>query len=220
MPEEESKVNTPGSKGNIVLLLFGLGLLAFFGVYGWAAWSMAKCSGERLSHFGDAFAVPNALISGLGLLGVVYAILQQHHSLRLQAKQTQMQAAELKLQRQELADTREELARSTEAQNKTSKALTNELKVNRIRVELEIILISLDREHSHINSSHRDQIGALNIESFEDGAIDVLIQRNEHLISSGVQDAVRSCLVRNLKIVKDLRRKISELHCELRQVDT
>jgi hypothetical protein len=64
--------------------------------------------------FGDSFGAINSLFSGLALAGIIYTIL--------------LQRKELSLQRQELIETRSELKRSADAQEKSEKALTDQIK--------------------------------------------------------------------------------------------
>jgi hypothetical protein len=65
------------------------------------------------SSFGDMFGAINTLFSGLAFAGVIYAIF--------------LQRRELELQRQELILTRTELKRSAEAQEKSEKALKDQV---------------------------------------------------------------------------------------------
>lgn len=64
-------------------------------------------------QFGDMFGAVNSLFSGLAFAGVIYTIY--------------LQKKELSLQRLELIETRKELARSATAQEKTEKALTQQV---------------------------------------------------------------------------------------------
>src|SRR5690554_2970678 len=64
--------------------------------------------------FGDTFGAINSLFSGLALAGIIYTIL--------------LQRKELSLQRLELIETRRELKRSADAQEKSEKALTDQIK--------------------------------------------------------------------------------------------
>lgn len=83
--------------------------------------------------FGDMFGAVNTLFSGLAFAGVIYAII--------------LQKKELALQRQELEETRGELARTASAQEKSEKALADQVRVaaaaarlttlNSLKIELE-----------------------------------------------------------------------------------
>src|SRR5215475_2921037 len=68
---------------------------------------------EARSSFGDMFGVANAIFSGLAFAALIVTLL--------------MQKEELELQRSELQDTRTELTRTAEAQEKSEKALNDQL---------------------------------------------------------------------------------------------
>jgi len=72
------------------------------------------------SAFGDMFGALNTAFSGLAFAGVIYAIV-------LQRRELQLQRRELILQRRELELTREELQRSASAQEKSEKALKDQV---------------------------------------------------------------------------------------------
>ena len=72
--------------------------------------------------FGDTFGAVNALFAGLAFGGIIYTIL--------------LQRKELALQRQELADTRVELKRSADAQEKSEKALSDQIESMKVSAKL------------------------------------------------------------------------------------
>jgi hypothetical protein len=72
--------------------------------------------------FGDTFGAINSLFSGLALAGIIYTIL--------------LQRKELSLQRLELIETRRELKRSADVQEKSEKALTDQIKSMKLTAKL------------------------------------------------------------------------------------
>lgn len=96
----------------IVLLWAGSFCLVYFKISNWS---------DR-GTFGDTFGGINALFSGLAFGGIIYTIL--------------LQRKELAMQRQELADTRKELQRSADAQEKSEKALTEQIESMKVSAKL------------------------------------------------------------------------------------
>lgn len=66
---------------------------------------------DEAGNFGDMFGGFSAFASGLGLMGVVVAILLQHEQIKMQRHELELQREELRLQRDELAGSRKELAK-------------------------------------------------------------------------------------------------------------
>jgi hypothetical protein len=79
----------------------------------WAASGLLLYGHPDRGTIGDMFGAVNALFSGLAFAGVVYAIF--------------LQRRELELQREELRATRVELSRSAEAQEKSERALVQQV---------------------------------------------------------------------------------------------
>lgn len=84
--------------------------------------------------FGDMFGAANSLFSALAFCGVIFTIY--------------LQKKELGLQRMELIETRKELSRSAEAQEKSEKALNNQLKSMTLTAKLNALnsLVSIFSE--------------------------------------------------------------------------
>jgi len=112
-------------------LLYALVLFVLFVVvcYGWLVMNhfSVLVSSDTLEvmtpgTFGDSFGVINTLFAGLAFAGLFYTIYQQGQQIALQRN-------ELSLQRKELELTREELSRSASAQEKSEKALADQVDV-------------------------------------------------------------------------------------------
>ncbi len=102
------------------------GFLVVYAGIAYAYWCFASgFPREDAATIGDMFAVFNALVSGLALLGVIAAVF--------------FQKRELELQREELALTRQELARTAEAQEKSHQALVNAVHAQAHKAAVDIL---------------------------------------------------------------------------------
>lgn len=104
------------------LTILILVVLAIQAVCGWMIFLSFGNWSDR-GTFGDMFGAVNTLFSGLAFAGVIYAII--------------LQKKELALQRQELEETRKELARSASAQEKSERALADQVKVAAVAARLQ-----------------------------------------------------------------------------------
>jgi hypothetical protein len=94
-----------------ILLGVALALVAGTIVFNWL--SLRGHAWEARGSFGDMFGMANTIFSGLAFALLILTVL--------------MQKEELELQRKELRDTRKELTRTAEAQEKSEKALNEQL---------------------------------------------------------------------------------------------
>jgi len=114
------------------------------------------------SAFGDMFGAINTFFSGLAFAGVIYAIV-------LQRRELQLQRRELILQRRELELTREELQRSASAQEKSEKALKDQVEELVHQRQLSILpgfILFFDKRHTNAFSLKNIGSGvALNVQA-------------------------------------------------------
>ena len=87
---------------------------------------------------GDTFGTINSLFSGLAFAGIIYTIL--------------LQRKELALQRQELAETRKELKRSADAQEKSEKALNQQIESSKVVAKINAINAIIDHYNAEQNT--------------------------------------------------------------------
>ena len=80
---------------------------------------------QARSAFGEMFGAVDTLFSGLAFAGVIYAIL--------------LQQRELELQRSELTLTRAELRRAAEAQERSEKALAEQVRLQNVTAQMRAI---------------------------------------------------------------------------------
>lgn len=98
--------------------------------------------------FGDSFGAINALFSGLAFGGIIYTIL--------------LQRKELTLQRQELSETRKELQRSADAQEKSEKALTEQIESMKVSAKLNALNSLVEAYSNEENKMKNVNLSAAN----------------------------------------------------------
>lgn len=110
---------------------------------------LLKDNPER-GTFGDMFGSVNALFSGIALAGIIFTIY--------------LQKEELRLQRLELKETRKELKRSAAAQEKSEKALTEQVKSMKVSSEL-TALNSLLNYYSELKGNNNGILNSYELEA-------------------------------------------------------
>ena len=107
----------------ILLVVIIWGLSAFAIMLGLGNWS------DR-GTFGDLFGAVNALFSGLAFAGLIYTIIQQKE--------------DLELQRKEIAENKAELKKSARAQERSQKALKEQVEQMKIAARLNALKTLID----------------------------------------------------------------------------
>lgn len=133
----EESMSTWIKENHRLIIGIGVALAMYIGLflgykYSVETWFASnKSPWELRGLVGDSYGALNTFLSGLALLGVIFAILLQRYQVALQSE-------ELKLQRQELADTRAELAGqklALESQNRTLRDANTQEVLSRIVME-------------------------------------------------------------------------------------
>lgn len=99
-------------------------------------------------QFGDSFGSVNALFTGLGLAGVVYAIV--------------LQSRELELQRQSFEANRRSEKENAELQSQVAGALLRQSELSLISSQLNALSISMNRDQKVIDTADEDSIPYIN----------------------------------------------------------
>ncbi|HXF40658.1 MAG TPA: hypothetical protein VN687_13155 [Blastocatellia bacterium] len=109
---EQNRGEPATTNKRLIVLLFLVVLVFWLASWYWITHSSLSGWQDR-SSFGEMFGAINSLFSGLAFAGVIYTIY--------------LQTQELALQREELIQTRRELKRSAEAQEKSERALNEQV---------------------------------------------------------------------------------------------
>jgi hypothetical protein len=89
---------------------------------------------EESAIFGDSFGAINSLFTGLAFGGLIYTIY--------------LQRKDLEIQREDLKETKTELKRSADAQEKSEKALTEQIKLMNVTAEINALNVLIDYYNS------------------------------------------------------------------------
>ncbi|MDW3646080.1 MAG: hypothetical protein R8P61_03380 [Bacteroidia bacterium] len=129
----------PGLLTKLILLVVIIwGLSAFAIMLGLGNWS------DR-GTFGDLFGAVNALFSGLAFAGLIYTIIQQKE--------------DLELQRKEIAENKSELKKSARAQERSQKALKEQVEQMKIAARLNSLKTLIDYYNIQIaNPNNSEEI--------------------------------------------------------------
>jgi len=129
----------PGLLTKLILLVVIIwGLSAFAIMLGLGNWS------DR-GTFGDLFGAVNALFSGLAFAGLIYTIIQQKE--------------DLELQRKEILENKAELKKSARAQERSQKALKEQVEQMKIAARLNALKTLIDYYNIQIaNPNNSEEI--------------------------------------------------------------
>lgn len=127
----------PGLLTKLILLVVIIwGLSAFAIMLGLGNWS------DR-GTFGDLFGAVNALFSGLAFAGLIYTIIQQKE--------------DLELQRKEIAENKSELKKSARAQERSQKALKEQVEQMKIAARLNALKTLIDYYNIQISNPNNSE---------------------------------------------------------------